>query len=153
MDEYYHSKWPCETCRKHFLRVDVPQGHHVCAACKMVFAESHWSAGSIKSHKKKAHQCKLVCKGCVANGFSARNVNKMSCSKCSRLLGHKKFDERQLQNAIARDTLKTLSCLDCNDVLHCGGCNVGFKSSYWTMNEKKNQKKKRTENNLGMQRV
>ena len=128
----------CETCRNHFLRVDVPQGHHVCAACKTVFAESHWSANSIRNHKYTAAQCKLVCKGCAANGFSARNLNKMSCSKCLRVLGHKKFDEKQIHNAIARDTLNTLSCLDCRDLLHCSGCNVGFKLSYWNKDEVKN---------------
>ena len=48
-----------------------------------------------------------------------------------------------MANAIARNTLDKLCCLDCKDLLHCGGCNVGFKSSYWTKNERHHHREER----------
>ena len=132
-----HTAQPlCTVCENRFLNVRLPPGSHACYVCESVMPESHWTANSIKNHiatRKSA----LVCKQCEDKGFSARSLCQITCCKCARALGHRKFPTNEMKHAIQRNTLDKLCCVDCKDLLHCGGCHAGFKSRYWSYAEKK----------------
>ena len=94
---------------------------HGCSACEEVYPSGQWEKQQLWNHS--GHNRPLVCKKCSEEGYSARNQDRRQCSKCKKVKGHGKFQEKdQIKNRKRFGENISCICIDCANKEECGGC-------------------------------
>ena len=106
----------CIRCRHAFLNKEIPKGHHGCTACGQIYSPEQWTPRVLILHCNGSSYQKLICDICRNKGFTSRDTEEYTCTKCLKSRSCSFFDSVQIKNAKARkrkSTTTPLTCLDC----------------------------------------
>ena len=76
-----------------------------CAACQKFFTKTEWT-------EKQLRNKSLICKTCMANGYTSADPQNYTCRTCGKKKGCKHFDLVQLNNHKFRGRT-ALECIQC----------------------------------------